>query len=417
MRKILALVAAVMLQLPLLAQHDTTDVIGTKAVRARQNPYLELKVMAGVENNGISSLKLLNFIQTDFLENSDKDELMSEVGDRLRFGYEQGFELSYYQPSFYSLGSYVKATGFSIYNRFINTGQLEKKLVELGLYGNKRFAGQTVDIGPGAAELWYYTGLKYSSEFTIDSLPFRFDVALMIGHAHTSYGLKEGSIYTEPDGAYLDLDLNYSYRESMTEGQSLSFQGFGASIGLSTEFELAKDHLLSVGVSELGIMNWRDGQILEADSNFRFEGITFDNIFDITDSLLTYNGDLYEDRFFTLESGEYTTITPFTAQVRYVYNIRKKWLKNLNAEIRYRHLAGYIPKTSVGALINFSDRHSIEPSLAYGGFNALTLGLGYNARVFKRWTWNLNISNLPAIAAPGWGTGTFVEMGLRFSVI
>lgn len=414
MRWILSLIVTVTLIAPSNAQSDTSKVVKRLMSIKPKRPVVEVNFAYGLENDDIRTSHIFNFISDDFLDNSEKDDLFSDVSNQLRFGFERTVEVNYIQPSYRSLGAFVKGFSLSIRNTFLSSASINNTLAELVLYGNRRFAGETIDIGPGKFETWYYTNLEYKFDIKIDSLPANIGVGLVLGHDHQLYDINRGQLFTEDLGQYIETDLDYSFRDAsiadfnFLEGMGLSFSG-------STTFRIKHRYKLDIGFQDLGFITWIDGRKLDVDTAFQFQGINYPNIFDINDSLVTRQRDSYEQRLYFNETGGYTTLLPFKVSTKLRYLIRNRKFPEAFVSADYRYIAGYVPRFGAGIKWVPKSSQSLTMALAYGGFNAFSVEARYQLEFWDKWRLALGITNLPGLV-PNFGTGTTLSAGLGFEL-
>ena len=140
---------------------DTTYASGV-ILPVKKYPYLSAKLEFGALSNSLSAIELVDFVSQDFLDNDEKEELLSSIPSSLRFAYIRSFSAGYQEPGYDIFGAYKKGWGINVRNTYYNSARLSKDLLNLMFYGNKPYAGTTVDLGNSKFETWYFSSIDYN---------------------------------------------------------------------------------------------------------------------------------------------------------------------------------------------------------------------------------------------------------------
>lgn len=378
-----------------------------------KRPYIFAEYGYGALCNSISTSELIKFTSKDFLTNEDKDNLLSSINGPLRFGFFREISVGYQKPGYRILDIYKKGHGFSIKNKFYTSAKLSNDLLKLALYGNKPYVNQTLDLGNTKYESWYYTTLDYNFDLMLDSLqPINISIGINVGHDYSLYKVNKGSLTTAPNGEYLDLDLDYRLRDRIIDTQPMA--GLGLSAGASTTFKITPRSSLSLSVEDFGFIFFTSGEMLDADSTFRFRGLEFANVFDLSDSLTRRAQDEYEDEFYYNEDGNFTRFTPFRAEAAYYYKMNNRRLNGLSLSADYRHLAGYYPRLALGAHFKTGYKQKLLAQITTGGYNLASLDLAYEITIARYWKLNLAITNFSGLVVPTISGGAYGMIGLSW---
>ncbi len=365
--------------------------------------------------NSVSLVELVNLVSSDFLDEQDKEDLLGSIHGPLRYGYSREIGFSYKQPGYRLLDIYKKGQGFSIKNKYYNSARISHDLLKMIFYGNKPYAGQTLNLGSSRYETWYYTTLDYQFDMMLDSLqPITLSVGINVGHDYNFYKVKTADLYTDPDGAYLDLDADYRLRDRILESQTMA--GIGLSVGAATTYKLSKNTGLELEVEDLGFVVWSNGRSVDADSTFRFKGAEFDNIFDLNDSITSAARNEYEDEFYYNKTGSYLRLTPFRLRASYKYALEKRRLKALSLTADYRYLAGYYPRLALGAHFKTGYKQMLLVQLTTGGYTLASLDLAYEFTIARDWRVNMAITNFSGLVIPVISGGAYGVIGLSYEL-
>lgn len=413
MKKIVSLLASWLVLGVASAQQDTLSNAQILALTSKP-AVVGLSYELGGANSKVPFTSILDLAWASFLEAGLKEDILSQASGGLRFGYWQNLDLTYEQPGFFILGAYKPGNYFSIENRFFTGARFTENALALALFGNKRFAGQTVDLGPSRYENWWYTNLKYRYEAVYDSLPYKVDIGIVAGHEYSSYDVDKARIYTEPNGEYIDAELDYTLRETGTG--NLSFGGLGIATGFEMSLPLQKKkYRLDFLLEDVGVIFWSGLSETKVDSTFRFKGASFESIFDLNDSLVASERNRIQNGLFSNDRDAYAAVMPFHLSLRLAKPCKDaKYLKELYGLLEYRYLTAYIPRFGAGALWSFGENHRLRNELTYGGFNTVALKAAYAVTLADHYRLTIGTQNLLAWALPGVFTGSSVGVGAYY---
>jgi hypothetical protein len=221
-------------------------------------------------------------------------------------------------------------------------------------------------------------------------------------------------IYTEPNGEYIDAELDYTLRE--TGSGNVSFGGLGIATGFEMSLPLQKKkYRLDFLLEDVGVIFWSGLSETKVDSTFRFKGANFESIFDLNDSLVASERDRIQNGLFSSERDGYAAVMPFHLSLRLAKPCKDaKYLKELYGLLEYRYLTAYIPRFGAGALWSFGENHRLRNELTYGGFNTVALKAAYVVTLADHYRLTIGTQNLLAWALPGVFTGSSVGLGAYY---
>lgn len=383
-------------------------------IPVKQYPYATADFGFGALTNSLSTSELLNFVSTDFFDDADKEKLLSSIPSSLRYGYSRVFEFAYYEPGYPIYDVYKQGWGIGLRNTYYNSARLSKDMLNLIFYGNKPYAGETVNAGHSGMDSWYYSSIDYLFDVMLDSLlPLHLTTSIHVGHDHSGYNIEIAEIYTDPIGEYLDTDLEYSTRNTPLNSSVIA--GMGVSMGAEIDFKIRDKGNLNIQVNDLGVMYWNQGEVLMVDSTFRFEGVYFDNIFDLNDSIREYASDSYQNAFFYSDSKSYARLMPFRISAGYSHKTEKyPWLKEVFIAANYRYLPGYYPQLKAGAEIKTGYKQRLTTTLTAGGYTWAGLDIGYYFEIGYDWKVALAIHNINGLIIPVMSGGAYGTLSLNY---
>jgi hypothetical protein len=401
-----------------LAAQETEEESATAVRRSGRSTAairLELNGTIGVASRDITTYRMQELRNASFLSNEMKQRFLEDVRGKLNLGYAFGWDIGLYFD-FRKRGHKLSdAYGLSIFHRGYLGLSSPKSTVQLALLGNKPFAGQTLTMDDTRYESWLYTGVRYQFNVSIQEQPVQFGFAVVFGHEHSRYSFSEFSLYTEPDGAYLDVNANYTLEDYNT-AFLYGVAGMGAAADVTYKMEAGKS-AFTFQVQDIGFAYFTRGARAEADSNFRFSGIEVSNIFDIKDSLIDAQRNALENELWYENAGKRLAMLPFRARAEYIYQMGNRGFTRAFGRLDYLKLPGYLPRPAAAVEYSLSEAHRLQLELAYGGFNATTVGLRYEAFLGKQWYVYAVADNVPGLLFQRQAMGSFVQAGVHFWIL
>lgn len=371
---------------------------------------VSLRIDFGAESRQLSTSNMIHLGYDEKLGDEVKSDILNDLNGGLNLGFQQSWEFTY---EFEKLGSGVLPKGFSVFHRNYTSLRAPADAVKLILNGNAPYAGQTLDLSGSRLETWRYTALAYHHLFRWKNQLWNFKPGILLAHDWNRYDFSRMDFYTEPDGRYAEVDGNYEIYQ--TESNSAyAITGVGLITGLEVDGSKGRSSW-KVSLSDFGFAYFSRLSRTALDSNFRFSGIVLPSIESFGDSLLDQEVDELSESLFQEGSVYRLRLTPFRLSGTYKYELDTTGFTSLFFTTSYLHLPGYWIRTALGAEYQFTRNHELQAELAYGGFNALTLGLKYNWQINSRLGVGLRVSNLPAVAIPSFTGGSVLSLSAMYT--
>jgi hypothetical protein len=402
------------LSIQAIGQQDSSDVKKLLSLQ-RSRPIVGLEYEIGGANNSIRFSSLLQFSSSGFLNDQDKQSILDDASSQVGLGFWQSYRLSWDRPGLDVLGAYSPGKKFSIRNEFMLGLSSPNQLIELGLFGNKRFEGTTFDLTDAAYETWWYTAFDYEYDFKHDSMHYLIGGSVYLGHDYESYHVDQGEFFTAEDGEYIDADLEYDLRRIDSENE-IPLNGIGVGAIFEWQRSIGKSYRFKVGVRDLGFMYWGNLEDTEVDSSFRFRGVQFDNIFDLTDSIRDAEAERFENGFYSVSDQNQFRLLPFSVNLQVKRVIKHRMLKAAYLHSDYRYLYGYNARFGAGVEWQFGEAHKLSSEINYGGFNSTALRLHYRITLKERLVISLSTNNVLAAVFPNSSTGSSAYVGLFYEL-
>ncbi len=265
--------------------------------------------------------------------------------------------------------------------------KFDNNILKLFLMGNAEFQNEKLDFTTNI-RVNRYQQFKLFLDYHKEKYGFGLGLSYIYGNHNLTLISKKGSIYTAPNGEY--LDLNFDLNSFVTDTSNLSpFEHNGNGISLDLTGSLTfLDHQLELYMLDLGYINWNNNsQNIYLDSTFTFNGIEVDNIFDFNDSILEISNivDQYDNinqRNSIYKSYLCSNIgVKISKQIQnkrfgmITYGLNTKWQPYFdNKKLSIKKIrqgfkqSNYSPFYYVATEI-IASKISIIPKIAFGGYN------------------------------------------------
>lgn len=380
------------------------------------NYYLDsAKIAVGISGEFlINSTVLTNeffgkFINGGYIDKELKDKISGKLLLSNRLGGDVNYGLFYAQrinrlfgKPFYRFNYFV-----SITNRQHFDVRFNENLFKLGFYGNKQFAGDTVDAGNFSLNMLGYQ--QFQLGFISDNGmggKFGMGLSFLKGETQNSIEAAQLEIYTSDIGDVIDISTNARISRSDTATTGIeAFNGWGLSIDLMYEYNFNvfsnSDEgigMLRLEISDLGFIRWNEQSFnYTLDTSFHYEGLVIDNVFELHDSILTQTIDSITESYTShqLKSG-HTTVLP--AIFRFTV-IQQKGRHVFTLGMMYRIAANYNPFVFLKETYRFNEVFSLGGKVSYGGYGKF--GFGLEAGIsFKKFRLLIGSNHLDGLILP-----------------
>jgi hypothetical protein len=276
-------------------------------------------------------------------------------------------------------------------------GIFSADLFRLAFYGNKSFAGKTADLGNLRLNQIRYQQLNLGMEFMTDSSKnsYGFSLSLIKGENFLRSDVKRASLYTSPDGTFMDLDIVMEAQRSDTAKKTpLAFNGIGGAIDLFWEMPYLtryNEGILTMQLSDFGFIRWnQNSEHYRIDSSYHYAGINVPGLLNVDNSLNPFNNPDSVFRSQVKYSREpVVTPLPCVLSILATTYIGKKYI--IEKGINYRFFANARPFYYLGAIRSFREgKFSTGINISYGGYGRLNGGLSLEYKLNERFKAEIN---------------------------
>ena len=295
---------------------------------------------------------------------------------------------------------------------------LDDGLLKLILMGNKPFAGQTISIPNSSYTGLYFNQLKFGMGYITTSSSggyhqFSWDVGVTLGQNYNDLQLQNSSIYTHPEGDYLDIEASIQTKLSDTIwAEVYQVNGIGLATDLRYAYTKPGDFNIGIDLNNLGFIAWAGNTYNGSfDSTFTFNGIGIDS---------TGNGNIPDDYssdglrnliFKDANSESFVTSVPI--------NIRLTAGKFFSNEKLYAGIkAAYYPMLSAKFMMegfitwNYNNKLFVTPLVMYSSYAKLNYGLGLGWKIHDKFHIQLGSAYLNSMFKNDGllGSGGFIKL-------
>lgn len=366
-----------------------------------------------VASNNITSNLVWGAFQGHELNRNQRERASSYLFNMNRLGVDldYGIFAKHLPDSSKGLGWYI-----NIADRTHANARFSRDFFNLVMFGNAQFADKTVDLS--GLELNFMTykqfevGILKSISHGKGKWNLGLGLSLLTGNRDLHFKLNEASLYTHPDGEYLEGTVKGEIRSSsLASTQYFDANGLGFSTALNIGYE-AKKFGIRLQTDDLGFISWSQHlKETELDTAFTFEGIEVQLL--SSDPFSTFNADTILSGLVTkLEPRKYTTVVPGRLRLEGFYRVNDKDLR-LYLGVQHRFAPGYVPYSYVGVSSPLPAGFFIDGRFAYGGFGSWNLGLELAKKFGNVFEVRLGTNNLEGYVLPMFGTSQSAYVTLR----
>jgi hypothetical protein len=238
-----------------------------------------------IKNDMVNALIWGGYISKEMKDASEK---------KLKQNNNFGINLNYGVSAFFKGNSKVDyLIGFK--NQEVLNASFNADFYRLMFYGNKRFMGETANLGHISVNALRFQEVKFGALIHHVDTAAKIGISISFLKGEQLFFLKTGrntSLYTAADASELQINSNFNLALSDTGNKNLfSFNGIGsnADIFFETPYKskIGKKSVLLVNANNIGFIHWRNNSVqYSSDSAITFSGYRVENLLDLRDSTL-----------------------------------------------------------------------------------------------------------------------------------
>ena len=240
--------------------------------------------------------------------------------------------------------------------------------------------------------------------------------SLLQGINHLYINTKNTSIYTAPDGEYIDINYDLTFNGAKEGAVKFTeLNGVGASVDMHLAFMNNNKWRVALDVMDIGQMIFKKNPYnYTGTKDVRFQGIVLPDLLTFSPQTFdTLNLDSTLRTYLPNKSGNrYYVFMPFTAQLVFSKPINDKLV--ISAGLQYRFMPGY--NVFGFAKVNYFLKKNavISGSVGAGGYSLVNVGVDFTKR-WKYFDLTVGTANLLGLVAPTHLPGTSIYIRLASS--
>lgn len=378
--------------------------------------YPDSKSVFGIEadyrinSNAITSAFTNAYVFGNFIDKDLKDGSLDKMKDANRLGSAFNGGLYYRHRTENFLGLKNSSYFFSLKERtFFNT-DFPKDLFHLYFYGNKPLAGQTADISDFNYRSIQYEQLQFGimKEVQKENLSFGYSIALSVlnGQRFLEIKTSRGSLYTQQDAEFIDLNLQLEARESDSTNSSFgATNGIGTSADLEFHFSVEDNFTIRFSAKDIGFIAWNNKSTsFQVDTNYHFEGVVVNNLLDSIYLDLKSEDDFKNGFIENKKSESFSTSLPIYFNLNFEKTlVPDKWIVTLGTD--YFLNSDYLPLVYLKGNYYFNNKTHAGISFQYGGYGGFHTGLYFDKDLGKGYIVSLGSAYIDGYIIPSSSTG------------
>jgi hypothetical protein len=320
------------------------------------------------------------YIRGDFLDTDLKDQSLLKMRDMNKVGslFNGGLYYRWKADRFMGIDSLSLFTGLFYRSHF--SADYPGDLFELYFYGNRPFGGETADISDFHYLQLIYQQLQFgimkSASCGAGTFRYAASLSLLNGQDYLEIETGEGSLYTQEDIEYVDMNLYLGARQSDTLNQDFGSQsGLGASLSLEAWYGVEDQFTVGVMVRDLGAIAWNGkSSSFSVDTSYHFEGVVVNNLLDSLYLDLKSETEFKEGFKENRVSESFTAAIPATVSVVFT----KPFSGLLTAQLGGSYILNGHADPSVFVKGIWSFGYFVRASLQFsmGGYTGVGMGAG-----------------------------------------
>jgi len=287
-------------------------------------------------------------------------------------------------------------------------------LFTLAFLGNASLGGRTADLSNSEGLFMRFKQIQAGLILRPNSkMTLAIGGGLMWGHQLAAVNVESGSLYTQPEGEYIDVAAKGSVMYN-TPGASPFFNAAGFGAGFDLMFNYRHKRLsVTFEARDMGFISWNSSTNAQMfDTSLTYSGINIDLFGSSGDPFSNVSADsLINDLTRDRKQESAMMVLPTSLMVEVEHGISKKDVR-LYGGIMYRFIP-YFPYMYVGTRAGLGKGFGIDGRFAYGGSGSWNLGLGLSKDFGKIVTVRALTYNLEGVFTLGTGTSYALSVIVR----
>jgi hypothetical protein len=346
---------------------------------------LKVGIMADafVNSDALTARAVNGLVQGGYITRDERQNMLNRA-DAYNVEGSRGYGSLFYAQRIDSLFG-KPSHGINLFiqakHRIDNYASFSTNALQLALFGNKPFAGNTAQFAPLDYTELQYQQLQVGWAKNMDNkFSYYVGASVLLGQNARMLNTYKLGMYTSPTGDTIDIDARADLYQSNPSNQSfLGNNGIGAAldVGITMPFQLFNDSLeesyLEVAISDIGFIQWYStAQHQKADTSTSYYGTHFTNIFDPAAPIFYQDPGVLVDSLTTTQNKAFTTALPATVTAR-LKHTHQKWEYYIQGT--FRNQAYYKPFFAASATRQLNTQWKLGAQLNTGGYGVFGGGV------------------------------------------
>ncbi|MCR6637899.1 MAG: DUF5723 family protein [Sporocytophaga sp.] len=361
--------------------------------------------------------------QKGLIQNQDVNKVLSKLNKENLFGAGLDFQLLGVAVQFKTKSEKKLAFSLGVNERSGTSFLFGENFLKLALKGNKQFAGQRVDLGPASLNVNYLREYALGAAIPVfgkeDGFGIRAGVRLkyLAGIGSIYMRPANGSMYTDPEGRFIDFDFNYKVQTSGIDNINLwnsNGKGYGADAGVTVFVN--KYLQFTTSILDIGAVKYdKDVTTNERSGQVKYEGLIISRFF----GSQKYSTDTLAQIFDPIKTKGGSYKTPLSTRLVIEGKIKtprtsKKDDQTYNSNtIFFTYIQGFqnLPGSTTKSFFSIGYNHDFHRVfnggvlLSAGGYNRRAIGAFFSFKIGQSFKWGFSSDNLTGFIFPEYGKG------------
>lgn len=379
-------------------------------------------VSANINSTAFTDQFLYGFLDGRKLSNSDKDNMIDRTASQNRFGLQSTSQLFVAKKITNSkVKNWLHSTFYlKVADRQILNLEFADNLLKLGLYGNRQFAGQNVDLGNFDLNFFRFQQIQLGWIQETTERTYGIGISYLNGERQLNIDSDELTLYTSELGDVANIQTKLeAYQSDTSNNNFLANNGNGASIDLFYEHKFCFEHnekawdvTARLDISDVGFISWNDRSThYDIDSSYNYIGTEVEDLFDLGDSILNFvtPDSIYDALTTRTKKKSHTTYLPPTVHSSLTFG---NGIWNYTFGTIFKINANYYPYGYFRPIRNINRYIRAGGSIGYGGYGTFSYGLEAYFN-YKKFQLGIGSKHLEGVTLPNRSGGNQLFVTLK----
>lgn len=349
------------------------------------------------------------FIRGGYIDSTLKKDVLEKLKTENRIGAEVSFGVNYQARKTQFFGLPQWGWMFGVENNEYYNLNFSRNAFELAFFGNKNFAGDTVNLAPLDFNQLRFQKLSFGIFNKRNNSSI--NIGILKGEDFIQMQTNRAQLYTESGGNQLALNLNETLTRSDTSNNGLlSFNGWGICTDLTFYINTGKNRNVrfknpfKISIQNFGFMVWNKNSLhQQTDSSYQYNGFSVDNVLTGISNPFV-NTSLSDTLGIKNSRITITQLLPFTFSVSKITDPFGRGPVQAFYGVRLRAKSNYKPMVYAGINYNFQSKINASVYASFGGYGGFRAGIQVSAFAGKHIRFSINSSDLIGwVSTKGYG--------------